>query len=462
MTKIECISPIDGSLVASKTPHTKTQMGEIIKKAQTAQKQWAKTPLTTRIEFINKYLHHLTQLNPEIVPEIARQMGRPVRYGGELRPLTERTKYMMDLAPRALANIKPGDERDGIKRYIERVPVGLLMVIAPWNYPFITANNTIITALMAGNAVLLKHSAQTILVGDRIAQAMQMAGLPDGLFHHVYLTHELSAEILGSGAINFVNFTGSVRGGREIERAIAGTFGGCTLELGGKDPAFVLPDCDFEFTVANLVDGAFYNSGQCCCGIERIYVADKIYDKFVERFAQLTNEYVLGNPLDEATTLGPMANARFAAVVRAHNAQAVQKGAKALISSKNYGMDDGKNCYVMPQVLVNVDHGMEVMSEETFGPTVGIMRVKDDAEAIALMNDSQYGLTASIWTADADHAERIGQQVDTGIIFQNRCDYVDPGLCWTGVKETGRGASLGNLGFESVTRPKPFHLRYKY
>ncbi len=459
---IECISPIDGKLLVSKKPHSESEIQNMVVAAKAAQKIWAKTPLSERISKVKQYLENMRAMNDEIVPEIAQQMGRPIRYGGEFRPFEERTNYLMNLAPKALQNMMPDDNKSGIKRYIERAPVGIVMVIAPWNYPFITANNTIVTALLAGNAVLLKHSAQTILVGERIAKALESVGLPHGLFHHVIMTHDSCEKLLGSGHINYVNFTGSVQGGRNIEKAIAGTFGGCGLELGGKDPALVLDDCDFDFTVANLVDGAFYNSGQCCCGIERIYVMASIYDKFVEKFAQLTNEYILGNPLDSATTLGPMANIRFANLVRDHNKSAIRDGAKALIDAKKFSADDGKNCFVAPQVMVNVNHNMDIMKEETFGPSVGIMKINNTDDAIKLMNDSQFGLTASIWTKDLERAEQIGKQVETGMVFMNRCDYVDPGLCWTGIKNTGRGAGLGFLGFDQVTRPKPFHLRYEY
>jgi acyl-CoA reductase-like NAD-dependent aldehyde dehydrogenase len=252
-----------------------------------------------------------------------------------------------------------------------------------------------------------------------------------------------------------------VEGGRAIERAAAGTFTTVGLELGGKDPAYVRADADMAFAVENLVDGAFYNAGQCCCGIERIYVHESRYTEFVDRFAALTRTYVLGDPLDQATTLGPMAHARFADVVRAQTAQALSRGAKALIGREAFPLDRDGTPYLMPQVLTGVDHAMPVMREESFGPVVGIMPVKSDEEAVGLMNDSAYGLTAGVWTADAQAAERIGERLETGTVFMNRCDYLDPALAWTGVKDTGRGASLSPLGFHALTRPKSYHLRTK-
>jgi acyl-CoA reductase-like NAD-dependent aldehyde dehydrogenase len=312
---------------------------------------------------------------------------------------------------------------------------------------------------MAGNAVLLKHAAQTLLVGDRFQQAMDKAGLPRGLFQTVTLSHGDTLDLIRSGMIDQVCFTGSVAAGKAIEGAAAGTFAGVGLELGGKDPAYVRTDVDLSHAVENLVDGAFFNSGQCCCGIERIYVHADVHDRFVEQFAALTKQYVLGDPLDPATTLGPMAQPRLAATVRDHIAEAQGKGARALIDTKAFARDAVGSPYVAPQVLTNVDHGMKVMMEETFGPVVGIMKVGDDDEAVRLMNDSPYGLTASVWTRDMVAAERIGDRIETGTVFMNRCDYLDPGLAWTGVKDTGRGATLSRVGYESLTRPKSFHLR---
>ncbi len=255
--------------------------------------------------------------------------------------------------------------------------------------------------------------------------------------------------------IAFVAFTGSVPGGQAVQHAAAERFIGTGLELGGKDPAYVRADADLPFAVENLVDGSYFNSGQSCCGIERIYVQKPLYKEFVERFVELTRQYKLGNPLEKDTTLGPLVRTQAADTVRAQIRQAVKKGAKALLQLK----DKPRSPYLPPEVLIDVDHGMAVMTEESFGPVVGIQPVKDDEEAIRLMNDSRYGLTASIWTQDADAALRIGERVETGTWFMNRCDYLDPALAWTGVKDSGRGCTLSKLGLETFTRPKSFHLR---
>ncbi|MBD8892239.1 aldehyde dehydrogenase family protein [Roseibium litorale] len=458
---IKLISPVDGSIYTERPALDEAAVSRVVTTARTAQASWAAVPLDERVAYCLKALDALKGMNDEVVTELAWQMGRPVRYGGELGGTIERTTYCANIAAEALADIERTD-KPGFKRYLKRVPLGIVMVIAPWNYPFMTAINTIMPALMAGNVIILKHAAQTLLVGERLAKAFEAAGLPKGVFQNVVLTHGGTEKLLGSGLIDHVNFTGSVAGGRAIEKALAGTFATVGLELGGKDPAYVRADADLDYAVGNLVDGAFYNSGQCCCGIERVYVHESLYDRFVDGFVDLTRQYKLGNPLDEATTLGPMAQARFAAWVREQTDEALRKGAKAHIDVSSFEANKEGTPYLAPQVLTNVDHQMSVMREESFGPVVGIMKVKDDAEALQLMNDSPYGLTASLWTEDVNAAAEIADQIETGTVFMNRCDYLDPALVWTGVKDTGKGAALSEIGFHNLTRPKSFHFRVEH
>lgn len=459
MKDIVCISPIDGHEVARRPVASDAHIAATLKASREAQRAWALVPVRERCAAVLKFMDAMLALNQEIVPELAQQMGRPVRFGGEFRGFEERVRYMVSIAEDALKPVPPADPKPGITRMIKRMPAGVVLVIAPWNYPYLTAVNTIAPALIAGNSVILKHASQTILVGERFDQAMKKSGMPSGLFSNIVLGHEQTTKLLGSGLVNHVNFTGSVEGGKSIERAAAGTFTTMGLELGGKDPAYVRADVNLDHAIENLVDGAFYNSGQCCCGIERIYVHEAVHDRFLDGFVNLTRQYVLGNPMDEKTTLGPMAHTRFAEVVRKQTGQALAKGAKAHIDVRAFAANREGTPYLAPQVLTNVDHSMSVMMEESFGPVVGIMKVKSDEEAIRLMNDSPYGLTAGIWTSDLVAAERIGDQVETGTVFMNRCDYLDPALAWTGVKDTGRGASLSSIGFEMLTRPKSYHLR---
>ncbi|MGO7381108.1 aldehyde dehydrogenase family protein [Rhizobium ruizarguesonis] len=457
MAMIQCISPVDGSVYAERAALSLDAAKDVVARARKAQKAWAKRPLEERVQLVLKGAARLNEMSDVVVPELAWQMGRPVKYGGEYKGFNERSNYVASIAADALAPVIV-EESERFERRIEREAHGVVFVVAPWNYPYMTAINTIAPALMAGNTVVLKHASQTLLVGERLVQAFIEAGVPEDVFQNVFLDHETTSALIAAGSFNFVNFTGSVEGGRSMERAAAGTFTGLGLELGGKDPGYVMEDADLEAAVDTLMDGATYNSGQCCCGIERIYVHESLYDAFVEKSVAWVSNYKLGNPLDPDTSLGPMAHKRFAKVVREQIADAVSKGAKALVDPKLFPQDDG-GAYLAPQILVDVDHSMAFMREETFGPAVGIMKVKSDDEALALMNDSQYGLTASLWTKDVERAGRLGRQIETGTVFMNRADYLDPALCWTGVKETGRGGSLSIIGFQNLTRPKSFHLK---
>jgi acyl-CoA reductase-like NAD-dependent aldehyde dehydrogenase len=455
MSDSRCISPIDGSVVIARPPASLAEAKAAIAGARAAQASWAARPLEDRIAPVIAGMEALGAMNGDIVPELARMMGRPVRYGGEFGGVEERIRHMALIAADTLADIEVGEDAS-FRRYIRRVPHGVVFVVAPWNYPYMTAINTIAPALIAGNAVVLKHATQTLLAGDRLAAAFHAGGVPEELFVNLTLDHDTTSALIADGQFDFVNFTGSVGGGRAMEQAAAGTFTGVGTELGGKDPGYVMEDADLEAAVATLVDAAMYNSGQCCCGIERIYVHASLYDSFVERAVATVADYRLGNPLDQETTMGPMAHVRFAETVRQQTAAAIAAGATPHIAKMD--ADDG-GAYVTPQLLTDVTHAMEVMREESFGPVVGVMKVSGDDEAVALMNDSRYGLTASLWTPDLDRAARLGDRIETGTVFLNRADYLDPGLCWTGVKDTGRGGGLSVIGYHNLTRPKSYHLK---
>ena len=452
---LRCISPIDGSVFAERDALSTEAAREAADRARAAQHDWAGRPLAERIDLVRAGIAALGAMNEEVVPELARMMGRPVRYGGEFGGVEERGGHMAAIAEAALADIAVGEDAT-VKRYIKRVPHGVVLVVAPWNYPYMTAINCVAPALIAGNSVLLKHATQTLLVGERMARAFHSVGVPEAVFQNVFLDHDTTSALIAERAFDFVNFTGSVGGGRAMERAAAGTFTGLGLELGGKDPGYVMEDADLEAAVATLVDAAMFNSGQCCCGIERIYVHESLYDAFVERAVAVVEAYTLGDPLDPGTDIGPMANVRFAREVRAQIDEALADGARAHIARKP--ADDG-GAYLTPQILTEVTHDMRVMRDESFGPVVGIMRVSGDEEAIRLMNDSPFGLTASLWTADLERAQRVGDRVETGTVFMNRADYLDPGLCWTGCKQTGRGGSLSVIGYHNLTRPKSYYLK---
>jgi acyl-CoA reductase-like NAD-dependent aldehyde dehydrogenase len=454
---VRIVSPVDGRVYAERPVASGAEIESAVSKAKAARKAWGEVTVRERAKFLNHFVDALLSKNDEIVPELAWQMGRPIRFGGEKRGVEERSRYMIDIAEAALApSERPG--KDGFKRWIAHEPLGTVMVIAPWNYPFLTAVNSIVPGLMAGNAVILKHASQTLLVGERFAEAFKAAGLPEGLFQNLVLNHADTERLIASGRIDHINFTGSVEGGRRIERAAAGTFATLGLELGGKDPAYVRADAKLDHAVENLVDGSFFNSGQSCCGVERIYVHKDVYDKFVDGFVANAKGWTLGNPLDPDTIVGPMAQPKFADLVREQTTEALHKGAKAHLNPK-HDLDEESSPYLAPEVLTNVNHQMAVMREESFGPVVGIMKVADDEEAITLMNDSPYGLTASIWSQDLDEVARLGARVETGTVYANRCDYLDPALVWTGVKDTGKGGALSEIGYANLTQPKSFHLK---
>jgi len=450
------ITPVDGSVYVERGLASSKAIDQTLARAVAAQRAWKKVPVAARAAIVRRMADWCVARADELATELSWQMGRPVAQSpGELRRgFHERALYMCGVAEAALGDLEV-EPKPGFQRFIRREPLGVVLVVAPWNYPWLTSVNAVVPALLAGNSVILKMAAQTPLVAERYAEAFKAAGLPEGVFQFLHLDHEQVARVIRDPRIAFVAFTGSVGGGQAVQRAAAARFIGTGLELGGKDPAYVRADADLPFTIENLVDGSYFNSGQSCCGIERIYVQKKLFRPFVEGFVELTRKYRLGNPLEKETTIGPMVRTDAADDVRGQIRQAVKKGAKALLRMK----DKPGSPYLPPEVLIDVDHGMTVMTEETFGPVVGIQAVKDDEEAIALMNDSRYGLTASIWTQDAEAALAIGERVETGTWFMNRCDYLDPALAWTGVKDSGRGCTLSRLGLETFTRPKSFHLR---
>jgi acyl-CoA reductase-like NAD-dependent aldehyde dehydrogenase len=429
---------------------------DVLERAAVAQRTWRDVPVEERAAACLRMRDWMVERADEIGAEISREMGRPIAYSpNEIRRgFAERAEHMAAIGPERLADLDAGP-KEGFRRFIRREPLGVVLVVAPWNYPYLSSVNGVVPALVAGNAVVLKVSSQTPTVGRRYAEAFAAAGLPDGVFHHVEVDHAQTADIIGDPRTAFVAFTGSVPGGHAIVRAASHRFISTNLELGGKDPAYVRADAPLAATIAELVDGSYFNSGQSCCGVERIYVDRSVFRDFVDGFVDLAGRYVLGEPLDPGTTLGPMVRASAADFVRDQIEEAEKLGAERLL-----GRSDLRGTpYLPPQVLVDVDHSMRVMTEESFGPVIGIMPVDSDDEAVRLMNDSAYGLTASIWTTDVEAAVALGDRVETGTVYMNRCDYLDPALAWTGVKDTGRGISLSPLAYDVLTRPKSFHLR---
>ncbi|KAI0050672.1 succinate semialdehyde dehydrogenase [Auriscalpium vulgare] len=467
------------------TPHTQkplvtrlypseSEVDNVLKRASEAQKAWSRVPLKERIAIGHKFTAQFNKMADEIPLELTLQMGRPVsQNAGEIRGFIDRAKYMLSIAESSLADVGLEDtDKPGFRRFIRRTPLGVVLVIAPWNFPYLTSVNSVLPAIIAGNAVILKPSPQTPLTGERFALALTHAGVPEDVIQVLHLTPALTAHAIQHRLVDFVSFTGSVAGGHAVEKAAvdAPGFKGVALELGGKDPAYVRPDADLDYTSAELVDGAFFNSGQSCCAVERIYVHESVYDAFVPKVVEVVKSYKLGDPTEKGTNLGPVVSLASAERIRKQVRDAVEAGAKALIPEEHFTVRDTSfegTTYVVPQVLVNVDHTMEVMTEETFGPVVGIQKVSSDEEAIRLMNDSPYGLTASIWTNAEKNPEsqetflKLVDELQAGTVFLNRCDYLDPALAWTGVKDSGRGVSLSKFGYDQLTRAKSVHMKIK-
>tara|TARA_Y100000741_G_scaffold124833_1_gene94090 strand:- start:806 stop:2185 length:1380 start_codon:yes stop_codon:yes gene_type:complete len=456
---LKTITPIDNTIYVEREFATSDAIDNALALSKKALIEWRHNSLEERKKIISLFVENFLANNKEIEEELCRQMGRPIsQCNGEMQGFKERALYMIEKSDEALKNIVSKKNKE-FDNFIAKEPLGTIFVIAPWNYPYNTSVNSIVPSLLAGNCVILKHSSQTPLCAEQLYKAAKSSGLPDGVFQYLHLDHNSTSKIIEDKRIDHVLFTGSVSGGRQVKRSIGERFINAGLELGGKDPAYVRKDCNLDHAIENLADGVFYNSGQSCCGIERIYVDIEVYDHFIEGIKNFTEKYILDDPLKKETNLGPVVRLSAAQFIRNQIKDAISNGAKDIIDKNNFNISKDNNCYVSPSVLINVDHSMKFMMDETFGPSVGIMKVSNEKEAEELMNDSPYGLTASIWTKDKEFALKFGKKIHTGTFFMNRCDYLDPGLAWTGVKDTGVGVTLSVLGFDHLIRAKSYHYR---
>jgi acyl-CoA reductase-like NAD-dependent aldehyde dehydrogenase len=456
---MQTISPVDGRVYVERAPATAAEIDATLQRAGAAQLQWRRVPMAERAAMMERFCAAFDARAAEIGSELSWQMGRPIRYApNEVRGTLERARYMIGVATAALADVEPG-VKPGFRRFIRREPLGVVFTVAAWNYPYLIAVNSVVPALLAGNAVILKHSAQTPLCAERFADCFAVAGLPPGVFQVLHLEHTDTERVIRDTRVDFVAFTGSVAGGRAVQRVAAERFIGVGLELGGCDPVYVRHDANVAHAIENIVDGAYFNSGQSCCGLQRIYVHESVHERFTAGCIDLIRQYRLGDPLDPATTLGPVVRTAAADTIRAQLRAAIAAGARPVIEEGEFARSTPGTPYLAPQLLLDAPPDSVVMREEIFGPVAGVMKVNSDAEAVQRMNDSAFGLTAAIWTADEAAALALGAQVDTGTWFMNRCDYLDPALAWVGVKDSGRGCTLSVVGYEHLTRPKSFHLR---
>ncbi len=453
------ISPVDGRVYVERPLATLGEIDSALTTARKAFLSWRGSSVADRAAILTRFCDEFEKRGPQIAEELTWQMGRPARFApSEVRGTLERARHMIAIAPAALGDLDAGP-KEGFTRFVRREPLGVVLTVAAWNYPYLIAVNSVVPAIMAGNVVILKHSAQTPLCGERFAECFEAAGLPKGVFQVLHTSHEDTDRIIRDPRVDFVAFTGSVAGGRAVQRAASTRFIGVGLELGGCDPVYVRNDANLDHAIENIVDGAYFNSGQSCCGLQRVYVHHGVYQRFVDGFVDLTRKYLLDDPTQQGTTLGPLVRTAAADGVRMQIDASVTAGARAAIPEGEFAKSRSGTPYLAPQVLLDVNHRMPVMREEIFGPVAGVMKVGSDDEAVALMNDSDYGLTAAVWTEDEEAAIALGQRVNTGTWFMNRCDYLDPALAWVGVKDSGHGCTLSVVGYEHLTRPKSFHLR---
>jgi acyl-CoA reductase-like NAD-dependent aldehyde dehydrogenase len=450
------INPATEAVFCTVEATSDAELEAILKKMRAAQQAWRDSSMDERVRACREFVDAFRAMKESIALDLTRQMGKPLGQARkEVDTTLDRAETMIRLAPAALADdLLPA--RDRFRRFIRFEPHGIVLDIPAWNYPLLIAVNVVVPAILAGNAVLIKHARLTPKCGDAFADAFRKTSLPEGLVVSVHVRHDAVSRLIAHREVDFVSFTGSVEGGREVYRAASAQLLDMGLELGGKDPALVCEDANFNFAVENTVDGAFYNAGQSCCAVERIYVARSIYKRFVDAYVAEVEKYKVGNPEEEGVGIGPLAQAKALDFLDFQVKEAVEKGAKALTGG---GRLPGPGYYYKPTVLVDVNHGMSLMMEESFGPVIGIMPVDSEDEGVRLMNDSPYGLTASIWTEDPARGEALAHRTHAGTVYLNRCDYLDPELPWVGIKDSGHGCTLSHLGFRYLTRPKSFHLR---
>ncbi|KAK2591981.1 hypothetical protein QQS21_010317 [Conoideocrella luteorostrata] len=458
---ITTISPNTNEAIITRNGASAADLDLLPKIATEAFQQFRKTTLKERQEIVKKFLKELASHEAELAEELTVQMGRPIAFTGkEISTAVKRAEYLLKISDEALKDTD-GEAEKGFKRYIRKVPVGPVLVIFAWNYPYLILVNSLIPAILAGNTVILKPSPQTPTIVEHVADYFAKSGLPEGVLQFFHCGSPVIMEsLVRDPRIAHVCFTGSVAGGLAVQKAASDRIVNVGLELGGKDPAYIRDDVEIAWAAEEIVDGAIFNSGQSCCSLERVYVDEKIHDAFVEAVQHVLKGYKLGDPFDKTTHVGPVISERSKQMIESHIKDALEKGAKdSTPENESFSNPPPKGNFVKPTLLTGVDHSMIVMTEETFGPVIPVMKVTSDAEAIKFMNDSEFGLTASIWTKDTAKGYDLAEEVEAGTVFVNRCDYPSPDLAWTGFKNSGKGQTLGRFGFEQFVKSKSFHVK---
>lgn len=457
--KFDIISPVDGSVFASRAYADANEIESAVAIARKAQADWAETALEERIKLLLRVVAEVRKDAANFAREVSWQMGRPAEQADETGRLEQVVGLLADEARTHLEPIAY-PSGDGVTRYVKRDPLGVCLSICAWNFPVAMTDSLIFAPMLAGNTVLFKHAPQTALVGERFEAAFRAAGAPAGLFQNLNMAHADADRVISSGQVDAVKFIGSTRGGKEVHRAAAGTLTHVGLELGGNDATYVRDDANLDRAIPDLVEGAFGNAGQSCCSVERIYVSAAICDEFVERFVAAASEWRMGHPFEGAPHIGPMVSANAAYRVRALIEQAKSCGARTGLAEQAVPDVGDARAYLSPQVLINASHDMDVMRTEIFGPVAPIVSVSGDVEALKWINQTDYGLTASIWSEDLGAAASLGDRIKVGTMYVNRCDHADLYLPWGGMKQSGIGRIHGGaFGYDEFTAPKSYHVR---
>ena len=452
---LEVINPANGAPIAELATDSPETVAAKYAAARVAQPAWAAVPLAHRIEMLQRFRAAIVANLDKLSAILTAEVGKPIKQArNEINGLLGRIDFFLEHAPATLAD-RVVHDADGMRERIEHAPLGVIANISAWNYPYFVGGNVFIPALLAGNAVLYKPSEYASLTGCEISTLLHASGVPQDVFAMVVGAGDVGAALLAQ-PVDGVFFTGSAATGKRILQALGSNLVKVQLELGGKDPTYVCEDVDVAAAAASLADGAMYNTGQSCCSVERIYVHASIHDAFVAAFVKEVQGMRVGLPTLDDSYIGPLTREPQVQVLEQQVADAVAKGARVLVGGKRI---DQPGNWFQPTVLVDVNHAMAVMRDESFGPIIGIQKVADDDEAVQLMNDTDYGLTAGVYTRSEARAQRILARVQAGSVYWNCCDRVSPRLPWSGVKQSGIGLTLSTYGIETFTRPKAWHLR---
>jgi acyl-CoA reductase-like NAD-dependent aldehyde dehydrogenase len=455
--KLRVVNPATGAPVASLDADDAKSVKAKYLRARAAQPAWAKQPLARRLAAIARFRELVIAEAGALAKVLTAETGKPITQArNELKGLIPRIDFFLEQTARTLRDEKVfADKAAALEERISHEPLGVIANVSAWNYPWFVGGNVFVPALLAGNAVLYKPSEFASMTGLEIARLLHASGIPQDVFVPVIGAGEVGAALLKQ-PVDGVFFTGSVATGKKIAAALRGRLVKLQLELGGKDPVYVCEDVDVTKAAASIADGAFYNTGQSCCSVERIYVHERVFNQFLDAFVAEVKGYRRGDPSSDQTYIGPLTRAPQVKVLEGQVKDARRKGARVLVGG---GRIKGKGNWFEPTVLVDVNHRMAVMRDESFGPVIGLMAVPDDRRAVELMNDTSYGLTAGVYTPDRKRAEKILAQVRSGSVYWNCCDRVSPRLPWSGVGDSGIGLTLSTYGIETFTRPKAWHLR---